>query len=213
MTAKGLPGLGLKSHELGANSPLAVAHAINLAERGFKIFPSHGEAAAKGAKEAATSDIEALCDAYRADPSCDYRARCGRDFGLYVLHVPRDRDQQYCEQEFGALVPTWLSTRPSGGTLHWFRASSDDPDLKTIRVRATRAALLSSAPVPGSTHRASQEKYSWVRGCQPGACDLARLPRTWLMRLPRVGDISITANPVLRPEFRDRTGHFPSYWQ
>jgi hypothetical protein len=210
----GLRGLGFLPHELGTRSTLPFVQAINLAERGFRLYPAHGETAAKGLKEAATSDIETLRACYRIDPSDDWRVRCGRDDALYVIDFPRDQDHVWCEKEFGPLPSTWLVTRPSGGTQHWFRTSSGDSNLKpVVSLLGSRAAVKASAPVPGSVHRKSKEKFSWVPGYAPGQCDLARLPRPWLMRLPKFGDVSITATPVLRPEWRDRAGRFPTHWQ
>ena len=211
MTAPGLRGLGFKPNDLGINSVRPFVHVFNLAERGFKSYPAHGDTASMGMKDAASNDIDDLCEAYRIGGECDWRVVCGRDHGLYVVDFPRDCDQVWAEKEYGVLPATWMVTRPNGGTMFWFRARSGYPDLKLgVPLLGSRAELKSSAPVPGSIHCRSRERYVWVPGHAPGQCDLAALPMRWLVDLPKVG---ITARPILRPEWHDRSGHAPARWQ
>ena len=209
----GLSGLGFAPTDLGINSTIAFTHALNLAERGFQSFRSHGDVATESMRAEATSDVAALRAMYQDDPTADWRVLCGKAVGLWVLDIPRPRDLEWLERDMGASEKkTWTVGRESGGVQQWYRGETGPEYTMNESLHATHAHLKASAPIPGSIHARTGERFHWLNGLAPGQCDLATFSLRWQLGLPRLNGLRITDSPVHRAEFRAE-GNLPAKWK
>jgi hypothetical protein len=70
--------LGFAANELGVHSRHAFVQALNLARRGFKVFPASGNVWTPDAKRNATDDIVALIALHKLNLQSDWRVWCGQ---------------------------------------------------------------------------------------------------------------------------------------
>ena len=176
---------------------LAFQNARSFAEKGFHVFPD-GKLWGHGFQDHATADLETLDLIHKLDESANWRIRAGRDYGILILDCPRARHFHDLIAALGPLPLTPMSGRPTSGTHRWFLTDSNDPDCElSQRLFDTHALLKTSAPIPGSIHRATGERYRWRDDFSPNDLEFARLPERWLDLLPKTGGIEVT----LRPEF------------
>jgi hypothetical protein len=160
----------------------AFENACYLASRGFNVFPdrSRGRQLDYDARANATSDLEALEEIHRAYPFCNWRVRCSRADGLFVLDMPTQQAYQRLIDQLGPL-PCTVAVARRGGTLHrWFIAAPDDPDIMSgVPLLGTTAVFKQSAPVPGG-------RRHW-KGSTPEQLPFARLPGRWREGCPTTG--------------------------
>lgn len=200
----------LPASEIGVNSPHPVAVT-------YHLLREHDLTAYLVPTPKRTGSVDDLLAAHAlfSDSELEYRIACERG-SIWAISFPRERDYLHMLRDCGDLPRTWQTHCAScKGTVWWFAAPPDGPDLQTnVKLHATSAKLLASAAVPGTHSRVdrftladgTRPRHQWVEHCEPWSVPLAPLPERWIRGLPHKDGLRITATATPRSEW----GHNPS---